>query len=118
MIALLQKENVNLKVEIIIQQKVIQSHANQSGSECPSYKCKKCDFEFDEEDALETHQELYHENDNFSCDKCEFKFDEEDYFKTHNEKYHQNENVRCDKCAKSWPQVLYIFGNLITRAKI
>ena len=26
------------------------------------YICEKCDFEFDEEDALETHHELYHEN--------------------------------------------------------
>ena len=67
-VALLQEENVNLKVEIIIQQNVIQSHADQSESECTSYNCKKCDFEFDEEDALETHQELYHEYDNFSCD--------------------------------------------------
>ena len=36
LITLIQKENVNLKVEIIIQQKIIQSHADQSESECTS----------------------------------------------------------------------------------
>ena len=94
----LQKENVDLKVETIIQKKIIQSHTDQNESDCRSYICNKCDFEIEEEDALETHKELYHENDNFPCDKCYFKFDEQDDLETHKEKYHQKENFRCDKC--------------------
>ena len=82
-------------MEIIIQNKIIQSNADQDEI---VYNCDKCDFEIEEEDALETHKELYHESDNFPCDKCNFKYDEEDDLETHREKCHQNENFRCDKC--------------------
>ena len=61
------------------------------------YRCEKCDFEFDDEDALETHHELYHENENYICDKCDADFDEEDALETHKELYHDNENYICDK---------------------
>ena len=87
-ITLLEKENVDLKVQTIIQHKIIGSFTDQS--EMESYNCENCDFECDEEDGLETHKELFHENgvevdettsenqnrddENFDCDKCHLKF--------------------------------------------
>ena len=61
------------------------------------YRCQKCDFEFDDEDALETHHELYHENEYDICDKCDADFDEEDALETHKELYHENE-YKCNIC--------------------
>ena len=95
-IALLEKENVDLRVQNIIQQKIIVSHADQRESE--SYNCEICDFECNEEDALETHKELFHENEkpeNYPCDRCDFDYDEEDDLAAQNEIYHEN---RCDRC--------------------
>ena len=101
-IAQLKKENVDLKVETIIQQKIIESHADHSESE--SYNCEKCDFECDDEDALETHNELFHEDgvevsecttDNqnqddkiFPCNKCHLKFKREDDLKQNKQVMH------------------------------
>ena len=61
-------------------------------SNCVNYSCDKCDFYFDEEDALDTHNELYHEN---RCDICDVEFEEEDALITHKEIYHEN---KCDIC--------------------
>ena len=39
------------------------------------FHCDKCDFEIEEENALETHVELYHVN---PCQMCQINFDTED----------------------------------------
>ena len=57
-----------------------------------TYYCDKCDFDIDEEDALETHKELYHEN---MCDICDKNFDEEDLLTMHKKQHHSN---KCDTC--------------------
>ena len=56
---------------------------NKEISKCESYTCEKCDFEFDEEDALETHYELYYSEGNHICGRCDADFDEEDDLDTH-----------------------------------
>ena len=57
------------------------------------YYCNKCDFNFDEEDCLESHKELYHEN---LCEKCDLNFDEEDDLTMHNKQNHMNRCTICD----------------------
>ena len=75
-------------------------------SSCINYPCDKCDFEFDEEDDLDAHNEIYHEN---SCELCGIDFEEEDALKTHKEIVHQSNildagfeeevnDKRCDEC--------------------
>ena len=65
---------------------------HESYTEDVMYFCDKCDFEYEEEDAVETHKELYHEN---NCDDCGEHFEQEDALKTHYELHHVNE---CDQC--------------------
>ena len=50
------------------------------------FQCDKCDFAIEEEDALETHKELYHVN---PCQMCCINFDNEELLKEHNEVYHK-----------------------------
>ena len=50
------------------------------------FQCDKCDFEIEEEDALETHKELYHVN---PCQMCCINFDNEELLEEHNEVYHR-----------------------------
>ena len=49
------------------------------------FHCDKCDFEIGEENALETHVELYYVN---PCQMCNINFDKEDELKEHIEVYH------------------------------
>ena len=56
------------------------------------YYCDKCDFEYEEEDAVESHKELYHDN---NCDVCGDNFSEEDDLNIHKESVHSN---KCDIC--------------------
>ena len=56
------------------------------------YYCDKCDFQYDEADAVEAHKEIYHEN---NCDNCDEKFEDEDALNSHIELHHVN---KCDKC--------------------
>ena len=56
------------------------------------YHCDKFDFEYEEEGAVETHKELYHDN---NCDICGQTFDEEEELKTHKVTFHMN---ICDTC--------------------
>jgi NurA-like 5'-3' nuclease len=62
-------------------------------SNCETYPCDKCDFEFDEEDDLDAHNEIYHEN---PCDICDINFEEEDALQTHKERHHENKCNICD----------------------
>ena len=55
--------------------------------------CDKCDFDFDEEDDLDAHNEIYHEN---KCDICDIDFEEEDALQTHKEIYHKSRSNSCD----------------------
>ena len=56
------------------------------------YYCDKCNFEYEEEDAVESHKELYHDN---NCDICGDNFAEEDDLNIHKELVHRN---ICDIC--------------------
>ena len=47
------------------------------------YYCDNCDFEYEEEDAVESHMELYHDN---NCDN----FAAEDDLNTHKELIHRH----------------------------
>ena len=55
------------------------------------FQCDKCDFEIEEEDALETHKELYHVN---PCQMCCINFDNEELLKEHNEVYHKKNPLK------------------------
>ena len=81
----MEKENINLKAENIILQKLSVPFDNSM-----IFNCDKCDFEIEDEDALETHKELYHIN---PCQVCNLNFDDEDTMKKHKENYHNN---KCD----------------------
>ena len=101
-ITLLEKENIDLKVQSIIQHKIIESFSAESESE--SYHCENCEFECDEEDGLETHKELFHENgaeanepttehkiqdvEISHCDKCHLKFAGKDNLQKHKQAMH------------------------------
>ena len=79
-IEVLKKENWQLKIENIVLQKM-----SAELDESRIFHCDKCDFEIEEEDALETHVELYHVN---PCQMCNINFDKEEELKEHNEVYH------------------------------
>ena len=49
------------------------------------------------EDILETHNGNYNENENVRCDKCDVVFEEEDALATHKELYHEKEFL-CEIC--------------------
>ena len=62
-------------------------------SSCINYPCEKCDFDFDEEDDLDAHNEIYHEN---RCDICDIDFEEEAALQTHKGVFHQSVSRICD----------------------
>ena len=62
-----------------------------------TYLCEKCDFEFDEDDALETHYELYHVDGSHVCAICDADFDKEDELERHKELNHKDE-FKCNIC--------------------
>ena len=76
----LEKENWQLNVENAVLQKM-----SAELDECMIFHYDKCDFEIEEEDALETHVELNHEN---PCQMCKINFDNEDELKEHNKVNH------------------------------
>ena len=57
------------------------------------YYCDKCDFEYDDEDAIESHKELYHE---FNFKICGEDFEDEYTLKTHKELHHANKYDKCN----------------------
>ena len=129
-LTLLEKENVDLRVELIIQKKIIGTHKIQREVEelstcgqcaficetevelkkhtenCHGYlSCDICDefeCEWDENDAMETHKELFHE---FKCTICDFKTTTEKGLNIHRGAKHktglQVQSVKeiCDKCS-------------------
>ena len=78
----MEKENINLKAENIVLQKLSVQFDNSM-----IFNCDKCEFESEEEDALETHKELYHIN---PCQICNLNFYDEDTLKKHH-------NNKCDE---------------------
>ena len=78
----LEKENMQLKVENVVLQKL-----SAELDESMIFYCDECDFEIEEESALETHKELYHIN---TCKICNMNLYEEDKLKEHNAVYHIN----------------------------
>ena len=66
---LMEQENVYLRVQIIIHQKIIGSYATQSESD----NWESFDFECDEEDIFETNKELFHGRVAKDCNTFERK---------------------------------------------
>ena len=52
------------------------------------YYCDKCDFEYEEEDAMESHKELYQEQIAAHCIRCNLKFPNNIAFNKHKKTMH------------------------------
>ena len=76
----IEKENWHLKGKDVVLQKM-----SAELDESRIFHCDECDFEIGEENALETHVELYYVN---TCQMCNINFDKEDELKEHNEVYY------------------------------
>ena len=76
----IEKENWHLKGKDVVLQKM-----SAELDESRIFHCDKCDFEIEEEGALETHVELYHVN---PCQISNIDFEKEDKHKEHIEVYH------------------------------
>ena len=82
-----EESNNDIEDSIIDQSDFILDHSNSV-----MYHCDKCDFEYEEEDAVKSHKELYHEN---NCAICGENFDEEEGLKSHKKLVH---SFKCDHC--------------------
>ena len=85
------KENFNCKTCDEISEKTKDTELLVNDSSV-MYYCDKCDFQYDEEDAVKAHNEIYHEN---KCDDCGENLEDEGALKKHIELQHVH---KCDKC--------------------
>ena len=61
------------------------------------YPCMECDVEFYCDDALETHNELYHIKENHICGKSDRDFECEDALEKHRTQHHES-TYECNIC--------------------
>ena len=96
---------MQLKVENVVLQKL-----SSELDESMIFYCDECDFEIEEESALETHKELYHIN---TCKICNMNLYEEDKLKEHNAVYYINKapntvevenEFTCQDCEEIFPR--------------
>ena len=90
------EENKLLKDTVKNMEKTINDFTTKDPEE-EIYPCMECDVEFYCDDALETHNELYHMKKNNICGNCDRDFECEDALETHRKQHHENTH-ECNIC--------------------
>jgi KRAB domain-containing zinc finger protein len=65
----------------------------------PTFKCEKCQTNFENYKELELHRHWHSLEDKFTCEICNRKFDCVNSFDSHQKNFHNvTVNYKCDKC--------------------